>query len=138
MKKLLLLCAFALTYSSNAQTEIPVEVPTIAIKVPLGEKVILGDVAITFKEVLEDSRCPKDVNCIWEGRIRLQIAVEIDQKAVLLKELLLGATKPGEVEETEIYNTKDQFLEAVGVLPYPTSEDTGDRSYVLLVSEKTR
>ncbi|WP_051957546.1 hypothetical protein [Altibacter lentus] len=138
MKKILLLSAFLLTSLLNAQTETPVEVPTIAVKVPLGETVHIGDISITFREVLEDSRCPKDVNCIWAGRIRLQIGVAVDQKTAFLKELLLGATKPGEVEVTEIYSTNTSVLEAVAVQPYPTSEDNGDRAYVLLVSEKMR
>ena len=41
----------------------------------LGEEVRLGDVRIRPVAVLEDSRCPVDVTCVWAGRIRLRVAV---------------------------------------------------------------
>jgi hypothetical protein len=31
---------------------------------------------ITFKEVIEDSRCPKNVTCIWEGRVSAILEIE--------------------------------------------------------------
>jgi len=30
---------------------------------------------ITFLEVLEDSRCPKNVTCIWAGRVRCLVEI---------------------------------------------------------------
>lgn len=36
-------------------------------------------VSVTFIKVLEDSRCPKDVVCIWEGQARLQFSVSIPE-----------------------------------------------------------
>ena len=30
---------------------------------------------ITFKRIVEDSRCPKDVNCVWEGAATAEIEV---------------------------------------------------------------
>jgi hypothetical protein len=41
----------------------------------------LGDTGylVTFAEVLEDSRCPAAVDCIWEGNARVSIAfIEFD------------------------------------------------------------
>jgi len=32
---------------------------------------------ITFLETLEDSRCPSDVTCIWEGRASIKLDTEI-------------------------------------------------------------
>jgi hypothetical protein len=34
-------------------------------------------VDVTFMSILEDSRCPKDVVCIWEGQARLKFTVSI-------------------------------------------------------------
>ncbi len=59
---LILFSAFAFGQEDSAET------PKIAVKVPKGETVVLKGVSIKFLEVLEDSRCPKDVNCIWAGR----------------------------------------------------------------------
>jgi hypothetical protein len=37
----------------------------------LGERVRVGDVRVLPLAVLEDSRCPERVACIWAGRLRL-------------------------------------------------------------------
>ena len=41
----------------------------------LGEEVRLGALRIRPVAVLEDSRCPADVTCVWAGRIRVRVAV---------------------------------------------------------------
>jgi hypothetical protein len=41
----------------------------------LNEEVQIGDVRVKPLEVLEDSRCPPDVSCVWAGRVRLRVAV---------------------------------------------------------------
>lgn len=41
----------------------------------LGEEVRLGTLRIRPIAVLEDSRCPADVTCVWAGRIRVRVAV---------------------------------------------------------------
>ncbi len=34
-----------------------------------------GELKICFKEMLEDSRCPKVAYCIWAGRIKVQMNI---------------------------------------------------------------
>lgn len=41
----------------------------------IGEAADLGGVTIRPLEVVEDSRCPNNVQCIWAGRLRLRAAV---------------------------------------------------------------
>jgi hypothetical protein len=41
----------------------------------LNQEVQIGDVRVKPLAVLEDSRCPVDVTCIWAGRVRLRVAV---------------------------------------------------------------
>lgn len=41
----------------------------------LGQTARLGDVTVRPIAVIEDSRCPRDVECVWAGRLRLQAAV---------------------------------------------------------------
>lgn len=41
----------------------------------LGGAARLGDVVVRPLAILEDSRCPRDVTCIWAGRLRLGAAV---------------------------------------------------------------
>ena len=136
MKKAIWLFAFLCYGIIFSQEGDPIDVPKIVVKIPLGETVRLDDVAITFVKVVEDSRCPKNVTCIWQGRIIVQVAVKREGELIQNKELLLGKTKHGEQETTIIYSTEDLLLNVVSVNPYPDIEDTGDRDYVLLVAVK--
>jgi hypothetical protein len=34
-----------------------------------------ADARITFKQVREDSRCPVDVTCVWEGDAKIEIVI---------------------------------------------------------------
>ena len=57
---------------------------------PLGESIPLdgSGYTIVFRKVLEDSRCPVDRTCVWEGNARIEIelkaAVEADSGLVEL------------------------------------------------------
>ena len=37
--------------------------------VPLGQPVALGDIEVTALEIVEDSRCPVDATCVWQGKL---------------------------------------------------------------------
>ena len=39
-----------------------------------------GTLQVTFTGLPEDSRCPEDVNCIWEGQVRLFIDAAVPEK----------------------------------------------------------
>jgi len=68
---------------------------------------------IKFKEVTEDSRCPKDVTCVWAGRATCMI--ELIQSELSNRMML---TEPGLTDEY----TKDTYEEyelTFRVTPYP-------------------
>lgn len=134
MKKTLFLLLVGFTLVGFAQSETPVEVPLILVRIPAGEVAQIGDASVRFVSVLEDSRCPKDVTCIWAGRIRVQIEVGIKGKPAFQKEILIGQTKPGESSDRTLYDSDDVFLKVAAVSPYPTSEDKGNRAYAVLIS----
>jgi hypothetical protein len=46
------------------------------LKAHLGQKATLGGESITPLEVLEDSRCPQDVQCIQAGTVRIKVLIE--------------------------------------------------------------
>ena len=54
--------------------EAPFRVPS-NVTAQLNQEVQIGDVRVKPLAVLEDSRCPVDVTCIWAGRVRLRVAV---------------------------------------------------------------
>lgn len=49
--------------------------PTTAV-IALNERVQVGMIFVTPLEILEESRCPTDVVCIWAGTIRIKARIE--------------------------------------------------------------
>lgn len=57
----------------------------------LGQVAVLGDVSIAPIEVLEDSRCPETVQCVWAGQLVVSANVT-DRGSSKLRELTLSET----------------------------------------------
>ena len=45
------------------------------VAVGLNENADLGGVSVRVQEVIEDSRCPINVTCIWAGRLRVRASI---------------------------------------------------------------
>jgi hypothetical protein len=76
----------------------------------LDERVYVDGPAVTPLEVLEDSRCPTGVQCVWAGQLRLKVRVHLGARDEL-HELTLG--KPMHVA--------DGNLELIEALPKPVA-----------------
>ncbi len=133
MKKTIFLI-FILVSSVIFSQENSVEAPKIVIKIPLGESIQLENVYIKFVEVLEDSRCPKNVTCVWAGRARVLVEVTESGKHVQQKELLFGQTKQGEIINNILFTTEDSEIKGITLKPHPTSEIVEDKDpFILLI-----
>ena len=53
--------------------------------------------SVMVAELIEDSRCPAGMNCIWEGHIKLRLTVQKNDK-VYDKEITLRAGRSATVE----------------------------------------
>ncbi len=86
--------------------------------------------SVRFVEVVEDSRCPADVTCVWEGRAR--VAVSIDGTRV---ELFVPYASQQEAEPSMI-ELGMVAVEVVGLDPYPGSAEAqaGDPVTLRLVT----
>jgi len=78
------------------------------------------NISVTFQEVLEDSRCPVDVTCIWAGlaEVSLQVAVSGQER-----EISLSTSPP---ENSAVFENYTFLL--ISVRPVPRSDQTMDRS----------
>ena len=125
---------FVLMTSVVFSQEVPFESPKIAIKIPLGVSITLDNHAIKFIEVLEDSRCPKNTTCVWEGRARVLVEVSEKGKESYQKTLIFGKTLEGESKDKVLFSFKDSKVVGMMLNPYPNSEEAikGD-TYVLLI-----
>lgn len=47
----------------------------------IGATARVGGVAVTPLHLLEDSRCPKDVTCIWAGRVLIRARIEAEGRS---------------------------------------------------------
>ncbi|RMA65888.1 hypothetical protein [Ulvibacter antarcticus] len=129
MKKALFLLIVLCTTIVFSQDQ-PVEVPKIVVKVPMGETVQFQKASVNFIKVLEDSRCPTDVTCVWAGQVKILVEVKEKGKAAVQKEILFKGSV-----DTTLVASEGYKLKGVSLSPYPTSETQGKLDYVLLVSE---
>lgn len=74
--------------------------------VPIGQPVRVGDLIITPKKLVEDSRCPVDARCVWAGR-------------VVVKSTIAGSGWADTADLTlgEPYGTHGKVVALVGVRP---------------------
>lgn len=127
---IILFSTFAFGQEDSAET------PKIAVKIPKGETVILKGVAIKFVEVVEDSRCPEGVDCIWAGRAIVKAKVTVNGKTEE-KLLTFGEVRPGEQKNTNLYSSANFAINGLKLRPYPNSETAGNmKNYVLLICEE--
>jgi len=134
MKYLLIVMLILFPMVTNAQND-QADPPKIAIKVPLDNSVTIKGITVKFIEVVEDSRCPKDVNCIWAGRAIVK--VEVDAKGKKREEILIfGETRPGETKNQILYSTTDWMLKGLTLNPYPQAARSEGTEYVLLITEE--
>lgn len=47
-----------------------------AFELQLGARAHKQNLTIVFEKVLEDSRCPEDVQCIWAGEVKVRLQVD--------------------------------------------------------------
>ncbi len=77
---------------------------------------------LVLRKVINDSRCPEGVNCIWAGECEIQIAIYKNQKLVSEESLLLS---PKLYKENIFWFSKyypKLKITEIDVLPYPKNE----------------
>lgn len=109
--------------SAQGRDQLPVAVIVLQspadVQLKVGESATLdrGALTVTLLAVTEDSRCPKDVLCVWSGQAVVALHVELDgldrgeAKATLL---------PGRRDQPHLAATVDRYvLTLTDVQPYP-------------------
>lgn len=93
-----------------------------------GEAFSYGDKEIKFIKVVKDSRCPKNVTCIWAGEA--VILVEISENGILVKEKEVVLPAAGRSLPLLIFEGSSLLVQ--NLLPYPqTGSNVKDREYSL-------
>lgn len=100
--------------------------PDVAFSLPIGKTAgVSGSPArITFRQVREDSRCPRNVVCIWAGDARIEVTVS--REGSPSETALLTLSSPG--NEAQAGGLLVRF---VSLAPYPaTPNPSAPRQYV--------
>lgn len=83
----------------------------------VGEKVYIDSIGLvaTFLNVKEDSRCPSDVECVWEGDVAIEINIVLDEKN----------RGNFELNRSNLHKVSfgGYYLKLIELNPYPSSPD---------------
>jgi hypothetical protein len=125
MRSLLYFFTFLLTsiiYSQDS-TKTHIETPKIITNLPLGKTYKSSKIQIKFVDVLTDSRCPKDVTCVWAGQVVVLVDIMQDKTLIEQRELIFQPGKEDNKEWMLLFSSGDIKISAYDVLPYPKSRD---------------
>jgi len=98
---------------------------TLTIKRGQQKKAADSGITLKFVSVLEDSRCPTDVNCIWEGNAKIEVI--ISDKNGGSKKSVMNTTSGGPLGDQ--HNGWAIYLTSLTPLPKGTKA-TKQKSYV--------
>lgn len=118
MKKIILLITLFLSISIVAQKK-----ETILKSISFSQKLVKKKgMQLVLRKVINDSRCPEGVNCIWAGECEIQVAIFKNQKLVSEENVLLSPKLYKEnIRWFSKYYPKLKITE-IGVLPYPKTD----------------
>ncbi|MFC2039159.1 hypothetical protein ACFLUG_05265 [Chloroflexota bacterium] len=83
----------------------------------IGERAAIAgeNLEIEFLEVIEDSRCPKDVTCVWEGRARCLVQFRTGDTTEKVELAEPGLSDDGSGQ------TWNEYRITFSLMPYPES-----------------
>src|SRR5687767_3708482 len=71
---------------------------------------------LRFEAVLEDSRCPTQVNCVWTGQARIAVAAQVGEEEPVTVEF---NTNPAPDQNVQTAEVGGYTIELQGLEPYP-------------------
>jgi hypothetical protein len=99
------------------------------VKVQINKSVTSNGLKIEFVELVEDSRCPTDAQCVWAGNAKIKVKVTKNGKSQVLDlEMVTKGLKP---------NYGNYLLTLSGLTPEPRSNIRINRNgYVATIGIK--
>lgn len=86
---------------------------TVRVQINKEKRFPKSKLSVRFVELVEDSRCPTDTNCIWAGNAKIKIRVVASGRS---QELTLDTNGPQQAATAEGYSIK-----LIGLTPAPRS-----------------
>ena len=76
-------CAFllpALSFAQGEKDSVMVELVKLNADLQIGQELLFGETGVRFLKVVSDSRCPRQVTCIWPGEATVLLGIEVNGK----------------------------------------------------------
>lgn len=97
-----------------------------------GTTLAIEEVDIEFVKVLEDSRCPKNVNCVRAGKAVVIVNVYVDGEFIEGKRLEFYPSGLSNGSVNRLFNIDGLQITGLNLLPYPiTLSKTRKEDYFL-------
>jgi hypothetical protein len=119
MKKLILVCLIVFSNLLFSQDSLQVKTPIIVSKLSFGKSLNFENIKVKFVEVLQDSRCPKGVTCIWAGEVIVLVDIFKKGKKIESKKLTINYKTPIKSRFGNLYTSDDLVISGINVQPYP-------------------
>ncbi len=121
MKSIAFIITFFLTALGTAQdsTKVKAETPRIVSKLQLGKLMHFDTVDIKFVEVVTDSRCPKNVNCVWAGEATVLVDVFKNGEKIGQKKLTFDSSSKLKDQFANIFASEGLNVTGHDLSPYP-------------------
>lgn len=142
MKQLLIFFIVLFSAESIAQDSINinVETPKIVANLANGASYNYEDVTIKFLKVVTDSRCPKDVQCVWAGKAEVLVSITKNAKYGSEEEIKTITIPPYANLQNKlnvIFSSEAFSIKGFDLLPYPsTKQKIKAEDYVLKLEVK--
>lgn len=127
MEKIIAFCSFLFLLNSCASAQ----KDNTAINQKLDSKAAKE---IVLVKMINDSRCPADVQCIWAGEVTFEVAAYENKKLV---EQIQFTVNPGTIDEVKSWFVKhlpatDKELKGLDIQPYPKEgAELNPKDYVI-------
>jgi hypothetical protein len=117
------------TRSAEITPTSPVATPAVVqvsldspFELAVGQEIALADTGLhlRFESVLEDSRCPRQVACVWSGQARLAVTIWGGDAAPETKEFSTFSKPPN---TSDTHTVQGLSIKLINVDPYPDAPD---------------
>lgn len=123
MLLLILLVLLGMLIGCSSRSSRPMEIiPGDVFTLGQGQEAVVQseDLHVRFDSVLEDSRCPTQVTCVWSGQARIAVAAWQDQEEPVMLEFNTNPV-PAENQQALTYSSYTIQLESLD--PYPQTPE---------------
>jgi hypothetical protein len=108
---LFIVCLFFVPHLLLAQDK-PEDKMSLTADLEIGNVLKFEKSSIEFLKVVSDSRCPRQVTCIWQGEAKVLLGIELGGKYIEKEIVVSGGI-------AEIPLTKNLLVKVSNLQPYP-------------------